>query len=187
MRLPVSKGTIVTLVVAMSALQAVAQPTKSASTPTPNTAAACATVAECAQKAVDAAQAAQHAAEASVAALKASMAGAVVAFNRNACPGGWSLYEPAQGRFIRGIDLRNPGNVDPAGKREPGNVQDDQVKAHSHSINYKEGQADGGHGYWAKSFDSNSVGMPGGTTSTREGGGDETRPKNVALLYCEFK
>ncbi|MCH2188469.1 hypothetical protein MK079_01410 [Candidatus Gracilibacteria bacterium] len=107
-----------------------------------------------------------------------SPSGEVAAFNLDTCPQGWSEYLPAQGRFIRGID-KTGTNIDPTGQRALGNIQEDEFKSHSHrfpGIDY------GG-------FFSNGNGLSvGGSMSysyTQPEGGAETRPKNVALLYCE--
>ena len=54
--------------------------------------------------------------------------GSVVAFESNACPAGFSPFEPAQGRLIRGLDLS--GAIDPG--RELGSVQEDQFASHTH-------------------------------------------------------
>ncbi|WP_242183602.1 hypothetical protein [Sphingomonas sp. CARO-RG-8B-R24-01] len=118
-------------------------------------------------------------------AVTVSTRNAVVAFNANTCPAGWSEFTLAQGRFIRGLD-RTGTNIDPAGLRQVGSTQDDQFKEHSHTRpqdvwddgSPNDGTQAGGTGLgfgWAPS----SPPPP-----TGKAGGDETRPKNVALLYC---
>lgn len=105
--------------------------------------------------------------------------GAVMAFNLASCPSGWSEYTLARGRFIRGID--STGTNDPDGVRALGSTQTDDFKSHSHSYsapplnNYK-AQAGG--------FTNNVTAGSAGSNSGNSGG-DETRPINVALLYCE--
>jgi hypothetical protein len=117
--------------------------------------------------------------------------GTVVAFSTNECPDGWSNYAPAYGRFIRGIDKE--GRTDPAGIRLPETLQSDSLKGHSHdgvittSIGNsgQENQSfiDVGDGNIGKS----TFNATGNNTksSTKSFGDSETRPKNVALLYCE--
>jgi hypothetical protein len=108
--------------------------------------------------------------------------GAVTAFNAENCPEGWTEYEPAQGRFVRGID-KSGENIDPAGQREPGSTQGARIGWHQHELLSKH------DGFYTKGA-FRSHGTHGGrpferkqkTTGT---GGKETRPKNVALLYCE--
>lgn len=78
-----------------------------------------------------------------------------------------------RGEFARGWD--DARGVD-AG-RSFGSWQADEFKAHSHSqIYYRGGQTDSAGG----SNDADTL----QTTQTGETGGDETRPRNVALLAC---
>ncbi len=100
----------------------------------------------------------------------------VVAFNSKKCPKGWEEYQKAYGRFIRGIDRL--GSLDPG--REIGSEQDDSFKSHVHSTEAGEVTL-GGNG--------TRTGRPqqSGNLETGSKGGSETRPKNVALLYCEKK
>lgn len=110
--------------------------------------------------------------------------GAVMPFDLASCPEGWSTYAPAQGRFIRGLDPS--GTVDPDGAtRTVGSIQDDDFAAHTHESNYWSSETTGTTGR------SNVVGNGGtaqganrGTWISQSKGGDETRPDNVALLYC---
>jgi hypothetical protein len=123
---------------------------------------------------------------------KVSMpSGAVIAFNKTKCPIGWTEYMPAQGRFIRGID-KSGNRADPDGERLPGNLQDDSLNEHSHggvistSIGNdgKENRSyiDAGDGNIGRS----TFNATGNNTlsHTKTFGGSETRPLNVALLYC---
>jgi len=112
--------------------------------------------------------------------------GAVIAFNSHQCPPGWEEYSPAYGRFIRGID-RGETKVDPVGERGPGSHQEDQFASHSHARPKGVYDAGGGpasswvaHGRYFGYGHSNPP-------ATGEAGGNETRPENVALLYCEKK
>jgi hypothetical protein len=58
---------------------------------------------------------------------------AIVAFNLEGCPAGWTPYKPLYGRFIRGID--KDGKADPdAGKRSLGSPQEDAFQGHWHNI-----------------------------------------------------
>jgi hypothetical protein len=104
----------------------------------------------------------------------------VVAFAGNVCPADWREYEPAYGRFIRGIDKLDT-KIDPDGERIAGNFQDDEFKEHSHTYidfyqsHRQKGWKDGGADY-AQSIQSKRI--------SDNSGGAETRPKNVALLYC---
>jgi hypothetical protein len=133
----------------------------------------CETVKQCAQEAVEAAKAAQVALNASV------PTGAVVAFDLKKCSSGWSEYDRAYGRFVRGIDRRRP-YTDPDGERNPGDWQDEAFKAHHHTV------ANTAGGEWPHGDDGGGSHLgalqPSRNTSTV--GGKETRPKNVALLYC---
>lgn len=110
--------------------------------------------------------------------------GAVVAFNSRTCPSGWREYAQAYGRFIRGIDKVDSG-IDPEGIREVGSIQNEQFLGHNHTR--PRGVYDAGGGSdasWvdhARHFGYGHANPPEtGTT-----GGSETRPDNVALLYCE--
>ncbi|QQG38125.1 MAG: hypothetical protein HYS26_01050 [Candidatus Kaiserbacteria bacterium] len=103
--------------------------------------------------------------------------GAVMAFDLTACPSGWSEYTPAYGRFIRGID-KSGTSIDPSGQRAPGSTQGDDFGAHTHSAAIVAGTNWTGESY-TYSFSGT------GNGSTGSAGGSETRPKNVALLYCE--
>lgn len=125
-----------------------------------------------------------RAATADLTALTNSLRGAVISFNSLACPPGWSSYVPAQGRFIRGIDPNGDRSIDPDGARAPGNIQVDALKSHTHT--HIQMMAD-------NSVDGvDSTGFPSGEhhneqRSTGATGDAETRPKNVALLYCEHR
>ena len=112
------------------------------------------------------------------------MDSAVVAFVADSCPPGWELYEPARGRFIRGID--RAGGVDPDGVRRPGSVQAHAVGQHVHRVpqpgfaSAARSGTPGNNGYW------NGYRQPQ-TPSDPNGGPAESRPANVALLYCRAR
>lgn len=129
--------------------------------------------------------------------------GAVMAFNLASCPSGWSEYLAARGRFIRGID--STGTNDPDGVRALGSTQDDGVESHQHDspLVGNNGGASNipdqvfGAGATAAStgqnieiiIDHGSNAAEGNEVSYRSSVNisavSETRPINVALLYCE--
>jgi hypothetical protein len=115
--------------------------------------------------------------------LNRSLVGAVVAFNLNHCPSTWEEYTPAYGRFIRGID-KSGSKLDPTGLREAGTSQEDLLRKHAHDITLS--GASGNNAFVTRTPAWGYDNWHGGatTTSSKEIGGDETRPKNVALLYC---
>ncbi len=98
------------------------------------------------------------------------------------CPDGWKEYEPAYGRFIRGIDLGTE-NTDPEGKRSAGSIQGDSIIAHAHSFSYRAFGHDLNDGGLPNKSEDND-GRPISST-TSDFGAAETRPKNVALLFCQ--
>ena len=104
--------------------------------------------------------------------------GSIVAFAASSCPAGWAEYTPARGRFLRGID--NGAGNDPAGTRAPGNVQADMVGPHNHQLAVSMGTS-GGYGI-RDAGDATSTGAPW----THNNSGTETRPKNVAVTYCQY-
>lgn len=76
-----------------------------------------------------------------------------------------------RGEFLRGLD---DGRGVDAG-RVNGTAQADQLKAHTHAAAAGATGASGGYGYFAGNDPTVSTGSTGGT---------ETRPRNVAGLYC---
>jgi hypothetical protein len=81
---------------------------------------------------------------------------------------------------VRGVD-RSGESRDPAGERAVGDVQEDELESHSHTYTYMQGDnnVDGVDSVTNHSGEHhNEQGQVGAT------GGPETRPKNVALLYC---
>jgi hypothetical protein len=121
--------------------------------------------------------------------------GAVVAFNREECPTGWTVYEPARGRFIRGIDVT--GERDPDGVRALGSFQQDAFQAHRHGVDnggipglYDSTQGTGPDTRAADpAYEDRNRHLVLEPIDSPEGGevrtARETRPDNVALLYCE--
>ena len=134
--------------------------------------------------------------------------GAVIAFNLSSCPGGWSEYVAARGRFIRGIDTTG-SDVDPDGRRAPGNTQEDAIRNITGTVS---GVAGAGNRAWDWGFRPGTQGAfdvpynlskynPYGGGEYEPGGGvgynanfdasrvvptaKDNRPKNVALLYCQ--
>jgi hypothetical protein len=116
--------------------------------------------------------------------------GIVAAFAQSTCPPPWVLYQPAQGRFIRGLDPT--GTVDPDGAlRSVGSVQSDGIANHTHTMGVSGGDSTtmvpGGATQRLPNFVPDPFGGgPKKITDANSGGISETRPKNVALLYCEL-
>lgn len=114
--------------------------------------------------------------------------GAVMAFNLSSCPTGWlnangtAVSLDLRGQFVRGLD--QGAGVDPG--RTLGSFQIDMLTSHIHQYTQPNGVTN------ASSGGGTPVVQGGNTTNT--GGaviiagstaiGPETRPKNVALLYC---
>lgn len=108
--------------------------------------------------------------------------GMVSPFALDKCPNGWSEYEPAQGRFIRGIDPN--GSIDPDGVREVGNIQGDMLRSHTHTVRRIPPGVMGDGGKTALNGDDLDTKFNNWPSPINATGGPETRPKNVALLYC---
>jgi len=116
--------------------------------------------------------------------------GAIMAFDLATCPTGWSEYTQARGQFLRGID--NGAGVDPSGTRAAGNIQAENWRGFSltntvqNGTAYSHGPVDMGKstasyvgnifvGYWS---------APAAGVGLKWNAADETRPTNVAVLYC---
>jgi hypothetical protein len=111
----------------------------------------------------------------------------VLAFANEECPAGWVPYELAQGRFIRGVDPKAKLDwkiVD--GERVPrqfNDVQEDTLQHHTHTTKWHDAGSPPG-GSRDLEYPSES-GTPVPSSEGERGRmGEETRPKNVALLYC---
>ena len=104
-------------------------------------------------------------------------AGAIIAFDLASCPSGWTEYTAARGRFLRGID--NGAGNDPDGTRAAGSTQADAFASHTHT--YFESY--NGNAMYA-STNSEAGNKAGVTSNSGATGGTETRPKNVAVLFC---
>lgn len=124
--------------------------------------------------------------------------GTIAAFESSSCPSGWTEYTAARGRFLRGID--NGAGNDPAGTRAPGATQTDAMQGHYHPFVMDVGTITNG---------SNSLGTAGNTFALGSGSlygsvvpsssgpasdgtngtprtANETRPKNVAVTWCQY-
>ena len=137
----------------------------------------CKSVADCLDEAVLAAHAAQRAAETAIPSK------AVIAFELADCPTGWTRYRPAYGRFIRGFNPGDNANDLTDIGRKLGDLQEDEVKRHSHPMRnqYDKGPLSGAH---AHPYIAGKQSKPERSEDRMEGGA-ESRPKNVALLYCQ--
>ncbi len=107
--------------------------------------------------------------------------GAIMAFNLSSCPSGWTLADGTantpdlRGMFIRGLDDGLAGN-DPDAPRTLGSIQDDEFEEHTHggrTMNPSQGWCPNG-----------GCGDYGSVNTMASVGGTETRPKNIALIYC---
>lgn len=113
--------------------------------------------------------------------------GTIAAFALTTCPTGWSEYVAARGRFLRGID--NGAGNDPSGTRAPGNTQADAFQGHAHNYNIP----NAGGWTWTLDYAGNAGNYPAVTGSIVSDGSsgtprtsNETRPKNVAVLFCQY-
>ena len=131
-------------------------------------------------------------------------AGTISAFASTTCPTGWSEYTAARGRFLRGID--NGAGNDSDGTRAPGTTQADRLADHKHytTMGFDSGQFYGwqdGSGQpiagsrvvvGATRTIASAISQPSenvrlALTEIQEAPiSGETRPKNVAVTYCQF-
>lgn len=108
---------------------------------------------------------------------------AVMSFNLASCPTGWSEYTLAYGRFIRWID-KSWTNIDPDGQRALWNIQNEELKSHSHTFNRIANTAWStawilyDNMWWSANYVSNQ------SPWINANWWSETRPKNISLLYC---
>lgn len=125
--------------------------------------------------------------------FKSALKDGIVAFDKASCPAGFEPYAPAYGVFIRGIDPE--GQNDEAG-RAPGSFQDSMIGRHAHNsvvsadrMGHPDGSGDTCRGksaacsYWRGNKD---LELAVASAPTTHAGGDETRPKNIALLHCKY-
>jgi hypothetical protein len=118
--------------------------------------------------------------------------GAVIGFDLASCPSGWTAYAPARGRFLRGVDAST--GADPDGNRAVGSYQADAVQDHQHHVYSESGGLNNVVAFQDSNGDNTyaSGGNPGsrGDAYVYVGGmrtgnaAAETRPRNVAVLYC---
>ena len=118
--------------------------------------------------------------------------GAVVAFNTATCPTGWVAANGSgtidlRGEFIRGLDSGRGIDI----SRVLGTLQTDGTRDHTHAFTALQNM-NGGDGMYDHNGVSNVVGAQdqhpvsrtSGLINAGGNGGTETRPRNVALLYC---
>lgn len=134
--------------------------------------------------------------------------GAVIAFDLQKCPEGWSEYQAAYGRFIRGLDRGKPP-TDPDGQRPLAGFQNDAVQKITGKLYGVKGAGNQAWDWGFRPSDEpgNAFLVPNsqhyyntyGGRDYNPGTGDaavfdssrsvrtavETRPVNVALLYCK--
>src|SRR5579871_373330 len=116
--------------------------------------------------------------------------GAIMAFNSTSCPSGWTEFTAARGRFLRGID--NGAGNDPDGTRTPGATQADAMQGHFHGGIFGAANTGNNWGVTAQTpavfqdhtANGNSTGPISDGTDGTPRTSTETRPKNVAVLFC---
>jgi len=104
----------------------------------------------------------------------------VVAVKSTKCPQGWDDYKPGYGQFIRGYDRE--GTIDDPNRRI-GSKQADSIQQHVHANMYANHSGTSPAVGYAGASDKNSAAKTGGIEGANVSG--ETRPKNIALLFCE--
>lgn len=115
--------------------------------------------------------------------------GAVMAFNLFSCPSGWEVSDGTNGTvnlrgyFVRGLNTGSSG-LDLG--RTLGSIQADDIKSHTHTVDMDQIE---NYNYIGSNRNTD---RGGGSNASRSGaltvgytGGTETRPQNVALLYCQ--
>jgi len=115
-------------------------------------------------------------------------AGTISAFASTTCPTGWSEYTAARGRFLRGID--NGAGNDVAGTRVPGATQEDAFQGHAHTYNRPQLYDETGGTLSSQLARIPLTATSSGPVSDGTNGtprmSSETRPKNVAVTFCQF-
>lgn len=116
--------------------------------------------------------------------------GAVVSFDLESCPEmmGWEEYPKAYGVFVRGID-RGDKKRDPDGERVRGSFQKESFGTHYHAFF---GTSSAGTTSADRGSDRQGLWHGGdpeqkNRRDTSPSGEQETRPANIALLYCVKK
>ena len=119
-------------------------------------------------------------------------AGTVAAFNLATCPAGWvpadgtNNTRDLRGVFVRGMESFNGGTTaattdpDRSGSATLGSYQADMFVSHAHTVNRSFG-----YGYGGAAGSSVMILTSVNAESSGANGGNETRPKNVALLFCQ--
>lgn len=129
--------------------------------------------------------------------------GTIAAYNGSVAPRGWMMCDGStipvefknlrkvcgnnvpdyRGMFLRGLNNnRNDGREDPNGKnRKIGSFQGDQFRAHDHTFERFEHPTIVGSGLIKTGITSSSVDRKHPLTG--ETGGDETRPRNIAVNW----
>ncbi|MBE7439796.1 MAG: tail fiber protein [Spirochaetales bacterium] len=132
--------------------------------------------------------------------------GAIMAFYLSACPSGWLAADGTnstpdlRGQFIRGLNsfgsaagTRADGNQDPGGARSLADLQQDAFQGHRHGHRYNSGiGAEGDSHVQGGAVDLGNLFSRAGIYVADGGNGtprtaNETRPRNVALIYCMRK
>jgi len=101
----------------------------------------------------------------------------VWSFDLTICPNWWTEYIPARWRFIRWIDSTWTNDV----VRVVWDLQADDFKSHSHTLNWITLLDLGVNKFWHITWGARKEGV----SITNWTWWTETRPKNVALLFCE--
>lgn len=120
---------------------------------------------------------------------------AIIAFDLTTCPTGWTEYTPARGRFLRWIDPTWTNDS----IRTAWNIQTDAFQWHQHELGWESGGVNNivafqdtntDATYWVvgSSYRGDvyiyvrnpTTDWVNGTPRTA----NETRPKNIAVLYC---
>ena len=107
-------------------------------------------------------------------------AGIVGAFVSRQCPSGWDEYVPGRGKFLRGIDQEGSN-------RRPGSIQEDAVQEHSHKFTTVPSKSHGPNDQHPHGYANGGFGLPVSATENELIGArsaNETRPVNVAVLFC---
>jgi len=124
---------------------------------------------------------------ATITGLSSIPSGFVGSFNLASCPTGWSTSDGTagtvdlRGKFVRGLDLG--AGVDPS--RTLGTYQADDLKSHTHTMTNIPSNPIGSDGPIDTSNFASVNDRTYITATSSATGGTETRPKNVALIYCQ--